>query len=361
MPGVASPSDLRGLLDPLSVGENCGPPPFSLREELDRARRGRSGDGQSAGDQKSPKRARAGDWEKVIRVCREWLSHKSKDFGLAARLTEALTKAHGLAGLREGLGLLRKFVEDFWEVLLPPPDPEEGYEGRLAVLRWLDDADRGALFPVTVRAVPLARERPRGVSWLEWKRLHDRNDAAAWKAFEQSLAGLTYAECLSVVGDLELAGSELDGLVLAVRERSGQHDFDMPALRQAVRDCEDFARQLLERCPAPVVAEDPGGAAGVQGALDDREGEPAPGGDDPTWAGEVAGHPLVYSREQIYELIGELAAELKQIEPHSPVPYLLDRAVELGSMPFPRLMKELIKDGPALGKISQEFGIKEGM
>jgi len=46
------------------------------------------------------------------------------------------------------------------------------------------------------------------------------------------------------------------------------------------------------------------------------------------------------------------------LEPHSPIPYLVQRAVELGAMPFPQLMRALIRDANTLTELSRELGIK---
>ena len=48
------------------------------------------------------------------------------------------------------------------------------------------------------------------------------------------------------------------------------------------------------------------------------------------------------TRADVYAKVAEAAAVLQQLEPHSPIPYLLNRAVELGNLPFPELMKNLI-------------------
>ena len=58
--------------------------------------------------------------------------------------------------------------------------------------------------------------------------------------------------------------------------------------------------------------------------------------------------------------MSEAAAKLQQIEPHSPIPYLLNCAVELGSQPFPDLMKSLILNADVLKVLNRELGIKEG-
>ena len=65
------------------------------------------------------------------------------------------------------------------------------------------------------------------------------------------------------------------------------------------------------------------------------------------------------TRAEIYARVAEAAAKLQQIEPHSPIPYLLNRAVELGSLPFPDLMKSLILNADVLKLMNRELGIKD--
>ena len=50
---------------------------------------------------------------------------------------------------------------------------------------------------------------------------------------------------------------------------------------------------------------------------------------------------------------------LRELEPHSPVPYLIQRAIELGELPFPKMIKELIRDVAILSELNRELGIKE--
>ncbi|MGZ3390885.1 MAG: hypothetical protein ACXVCF_14990, partial [Isosphaeraceae bacterium] len=80
--------------------------------------------------------------------------------------------------------------------------------------------------------------------------------------------------------------------------------------------------------------------------------------DGVTGPGDSA-EPKMETRAEIYARVAEAAAKLQQIEPHSPIPYLLNRAVELGSLPFPELMKSLILNADVLTLMNRELGIKE--
>ena len=53
------------------------------------------------------------------------------------------------------------------------------------------------------------------------------------------------------------------------------------------------------------------------------------------------------------------AAALQRLEPHSPIPYLINRAVELGALSFPELMRILIRNSDVLAGLNRELGIKQ--
>jgi predicted component of type VI protein secretion system len=56
----------------------------------------------------------------------------------------------------------------------------------------------------------------------------------------------------------------------------------------------------------------------------------------------------INTREQAYETLARIANFLARIEPHSPVPYLLHRAIAWGGMSLKELLPELLHDQAAL-------------
>jgi type VI secretion system protein ImpA len=59
----------------------------------------------------------------------------------------------------------------------------------------------------------------------------------------------------------------------------------------------------------------------------------------------------VRSRAEAYQLLAEIAEFLVRTEPHSPVPYLVSRAVAWGSMPLEELLSELVRNSGELTEI----------
>src|SRR5258708_40271741 len=115
-PGFTMPSppliDIDALLAPISAETPAGDDlPYDVRLKLDEYRKIVEG-AERAEDNKEA------EWDKVIEVAQETLKHKTKHLRPAARLTEALVRQNhqgkivGYAGLRDGLQLLRRLVDE---------------------------------------------------------------------------------------------------------------------------------------------------------------------------------------------------------------------------------------------------------
>src|SRR5213076_2466023 len=104
------------------------------------------------------------------------------------------------------------------------------------------------------------------------------------------------------------------------------HAPGMTGLRPPLEECYVLARDILKRRPA-----DSGGADGADG-----QSEGSGDGSGTKRGGQS-------SRQEVYRQLAEAAERLRQLEPHSPIPYLIQRAVQLGSMSFPQLIRQLVR------------------
>ena len=64
------------------------------------------------------------------------------------------------------------------------------------------------------------------------------------------------------------------------------------------------------------------------------------------------------TRAEAYETLERLADYLGSIEPHSPTPYLIRRAVSWGKMPLPQLMNEILREGGDLHGMMNMLGLQ---
>jgi type VI secretion system protein ImpA len=69
---------------------------------------------------------------------------------------------------------------------------------------------------------------------------------------------------------------------------------------------------------------------------------------------------LIKSREDAYQTIQQAADYLERLDPHSPVPPMIKRAIRWGKMPLKDVLQEVIKEPQALQEVKNLLGLSEG-
>lgn len=356
--------ELDNLVKPLSDAEPCGPairfdPIFTeirlAREEDD--------PNLPMGVWERPlKRA---DWPLIEARCKTTLARHAKDLQIAAWLTEAWTRQHAFDGLFRGLVLIERLLSGFWDTLHPQLDDDGDAEMRIAPLEWMNVALAG-----TIRVqIPLLR-RSAGpasrFSLADWERMTmaelapGRQDDARKAPADADGTLQTRAEIIDYAkanlgADVERSTQLIRGCLAAVLSiasftdaRLGMEAPNMSKLRDTLRAVE---RVLLQLATAP--KEEPMEPAPASPQDAPQDGAPAP-------AAAAAPAPLASgwkNRDEAYAALEAIADYLSRIEPHSPTPYLLRRAVNWGRLPLPELMAEIIREEGDLNRLGNILGL----
>lgn len=353
MPSAAT-LDFDSLLSPIPGDSRGGESlryagPYDAIEEARRA-----DDELTQGDWQRD--TKASDWRQVIELSTEALSKRSKDIQIAAWLTEALVRLHGFAGLRDGCRLIRELIGQFWDCLYPEIE-ESDLEPRAAPLEWMNQR-----LPEAVRFVPIARSsRGNQYGWWHWQESRNvdnlaRTNAEARNAalaegkvsgeeFDKAVATLRRPHYETLFADLGEAVAELQALDQVVDERFGRDAPSLVALKQAVDDCHTLIEATVKRKRE---LEPDAEAAAVRGT--GASGVADPGAD---------GGGMLRDRAAALQQLSEVAAFFRRTEPHSPVSYLVQRAVQWGHMPLEDWLHEVIKDQTVLGHLRDTLGLKE--
>ena len=69
---------------------------------------------------------------------------------------------------------------------------------------------------------------------------------------------------------------------------------------------------------------------------------------------------IMGSKSELLRTLGEIAAHFKRVEPHSPVSFLLERAVSWADMPLDQWLAEVVNDDSVLGVIRDRIGVPRG-
>jgi type VI secretion system protein ImpA len=223
-------------------------------------------------------------------------------------------------------------------VIDDPTNPDD-VEYRTSKLNWLDDAEKKPYFPNSVRAVPiLSLSDGRGVSYLTCQQKPSGPPEVTPEEFAKAVhsATPTDVERLRAINDdITEALNEIRELSAVLDAKAGGAATGFGAVRKALVDCQSMSQQALKMRAGEVVA-----TASPAG------GEPAAAAAAPV--NEAVPLGPVRNREEIYARLMQLIGMLEESDPHSPVPLLIRRAIELRGMKFPELVDALTRDAKVL-------------
>ena len=372
---------MQALLAPIPGPDPCG---VSVRAEslFTDIRLAREEDDPSLPMRQWERPLAKADWPHIEALCSETLRARSKDLQLAAWLAEAWTRqGSGLAGLARGLLLLRELVVRYWSGLHPRIDPPEeggGCEARIAPLDWLGDSMAHTL-RVHVSLLPLAQRQSASVSLADWENLIHRElsgtpqEAAALRdakepplnreAIVENVARHYPEAVIQRLAHVREARTYLAALVDQLKGHLGPEAPNLRKLGAVLETQERVLLQVMAALPARQDVQDAPQAAHCEEddmpdadsvVTDSREGaDDALPPVEPVAPVSTGGWR---NRDEAYQTLEALARYLSAIEPHSPTPYLIHRAVRWGRLPLPELMAEIMQEEGDLNRIVQLLG-----
>jgi len=346
------------LLKPIAEDMPCGP---ALRYDpiFTEIRLAREEDDPSLpmGEWERPlKRA---DWPLIESRCKAMLGSRSKDLQIAVWLLEAWTRQHAFDGLYQGLSLIDRLVRQFWEPLHPMIQDDDA-DARVAPLEWLNGA-----FAVSVRLhmplIKIANRKPPGLTLSDWESMTARELAAGGHVIENAEAGEAPMTRQEVIGyaqqrlgrELALKQQVLHRCINCLETMLAFLDLQLgsqsPNLSKLKAVLVAIERVLVQLAPEQKEEEMPM----IQETREEDVGLSAEA------APPVAALSGWKNRHEAYATLSALADYLSLVEPHSPTPYLLRRAVNWGRMPLPELMAEIIREEGDLNRLVNMLGLKE--
>lgn len=354
--------DVQALLTPLP-GENPAGEDLrysGLHDEIREARRAE--DNLPQGDWQ--RESKAAQWPKVVELTTTALANRSKDLQVSAWMSEALVHLYGFVGLRDGLKVMRGLQERFWDQLHPELDGED-MDARANVLSSLDKA-----LELPLKSLPLTRSGSgTDYSYIQWEEstkfdfpenmesleadayerltqlktraeTEKRVTGEAWRKVKGASGRAFYEQTYALLNE---CWQEFEALDRVMDEKFGRHTPGLGTLKKTLDDIRTLVEKLVKEKrllePDPVTdAAPPEGTSEVTGMA----GMTGP----------------VQSREEALKRLAEVAHYFQRAEPHSPVSYLIQRAIKWGQMPLELWLEDVINDGAVLGKLRETLGLK---
>ena len=368
---MASPSiiDLASLLAPISGESPAGkdirldPSPAS-KYQLIKIARSAARDVERKIVDDSDTSAADEHWRKILSLAPEILTEQGKDLEVASWLTESLIRRHGFQGLRDGFKLIHGLIEQYWDNLFPMPD-EDGLETRVAPLAGLSGHDSTGVLIPPIRKVPFTDgDYPGPYSLWQYQQALDvqRQPDEATRANKYERLGFTLEDIETAVANTDdvFFRNQLDDINEAIEackrftglldELCGsEHAPSTRNILNVLDECRGAISHLGKEKLAVLEEEETAEAPAVQ---EDGNNASAPGKTTETSPG------IVNSREAAFKQLLVIAEFFRTTEPHSPVSYVLEKAVRWGNMPLNELIAELIPEATSRERYSELTGVK---
>jgi type VI secretion system protein ImpA len=312
------------------------------------------------------------DFRKVISLAVPALERDSKDLQIAAWLSEALVKEHGFVGLRDSLKMLIGFQENFWETLHPEID-EGDMEGRANAIAWMELQTSFAIKQAKITGYT-------GYSYVDWedsKRFdipdnietldssdqakynelraqaekENRVTANKWRAELAQTRRAFYEELMFLIGECWAAYNDINRIIEEKFDRNQAPGLNN--LKKSLDEVQTQVKKILEdkRAEEPDEAEEV-----AEGETTDGEG-----GAIVKVAGVATASGAIQNRQDALKRLSDIAMFFQKTEPHSPISYLVQRAVKWGNMPLESWLQDVIKDETVIFQIRQTLGFNTNL
>lgn len=321
------------LLQPIPGDDPCGPdlsndPSY---DELTNLAKGKPE--VEIGSVQKP--AEPPDWRELRDKSAEFLG-RSKHLNVAVMYGCSRMQTDGLAGFCDGLKLIRGLIEQQWEKLHPRLDPEDNNDPtqRLNILGALT-ASRGAvggwLKPMDYLYSAEVCRRP-GMPPITFDQLMAARDKLPGAPDASALGSALNEAGADVIQKIQKSLEE------ALEDATGLDQFLTTTLGAGNTISFDTLQKGLAELISLIAPYASGGAVATDGTTPAEDGAPAhadQGGATFSIRGDIK------SREDVVRVIDTICAYYDQVEPSSPVPYVLRRAQKMVKMNFVEMVHEL--------------------
>lgn len=331
---------IENLLQPVSAERPCGPDLSSdpMYDELTTILKGKPE--VDIGSIHKP--AEPPDWREMRDKSAAYLA-RSKHLRVAVMLSCGLLKTGGLAAFLDGLQLIRGLLEQYWAALYPLLDPEDNNDPtqRLNMLSALT-APRGSMAAGWLTVVDYLYTvpvfQPKGAAAINFDQIIGSRKPAEGAEGAAPAPGVDPAR---LAAQIRAAGADqiavhrqtleqmleavhgIDQFLTTTLGSTNTISFDMleKSLRELLGALAPFLPVATGEVPAETAtAAEPGSSPG-----------PA----------AITVHGAIRSREDVVHALESICDYYEQVEPGSPVPYLLRRAQKIARMNFVEAVQEL--------------------
>jgi type VI secretion system protein ImpA len=292
------------------------------------------------------------NWHKIYILAPKVIAEESKDLEIACWLTEALVRKSGFQGLRDGFTLIRQLIENYWDDGLYPSEDEDGIETRVAPVAGLngEGADGVLLSPIRNSFITEDVSAGQFNLWqykqaVDISRMSDERNQSAQiekvgfclEDIEKAVAQSSTEYYAELFEDIEICLVEYRAINSLLTELCGT--YDAPPTSKIIELIEDAKSALnhIAKLKLPVI--------NTEIIVEENDDSLDASQENTTNSVTTTSvSTALNSRDDAFKQLDTIAEYFRKTEPHSPISYILTKAIKWGNMPLEELMKELIPD-----------------
>lgn len=313
------------------------------------------------------------DWDFVKNQCAELLSHTSKDMKLALWYVDALSHTDHLAGISQGLSLLQTLNDDYWLTMYPPLDgEEESMDIRAGLLSWFVKA-----LTDDIKQLSLADTKVESYNYNYYltARDHDKqrqqnpdsetSNQLTLSDYNHAIKNSSKAWQKALMSNLNKVTEQWQALTDQLNDLMGMDAPVFAPVTDLLMALKQHLHPLLPEYADTTNSISQEGVADTVDSTDDHESTKSDGNKSLASTKNVtltdfnpSNRDHQSNRRQALKLLAQIQEYFATNEPHSPVTFLLGRAIDWADMPLDQWLAHIIKNEDQLSMISDMVGIQ---
>lgn len=313
------------------------------------------------------------DWDFVKNQCAELLSHTSKDMKLALWYVDALSHTDHLAGISQGLSLLQTLNDDYWLTMYPPLDgEEESMDIRAGLLSWFVKA-----LTDDIKQLSLADTKVENYDYNYYLTARDHDKQRQQNPDSETSNQLTLSDYnhaiknsnenwqKTLMSNLNKVTEQWQALTDQLNDLMGMDAPVFAPVTDLLMALKQHLHPLLPEYADTTNSISQKGVADTVDSTDNHESTMLDGNKSLASTKNVtltdfnpSNRDHQSNRRQALKLLAQIQEYFATNEPHSPVTFLLGRAIDWADMPLDQWLAHIIKNEDQLSMISDMVGIQ---
>ncbi len=310
------------------------------------------------------------DWEFVENQCAVLLTNTSKDMKLALWYVDALSHTEHLAGISHGMRLLQELNNEYWLTMYPPLDGEDdSMDIRAGLLSWFVKALTDDLKQLTLSD---SRTEHYNYNYYLTARDHDKqrqqnpdngaSNQLTLGDYNQAIKNSSKSWQQALMTELDTITTQWQTLTDQLNDLMGMDAPVFAPVTDLLVALKQHLQPLIPDHTDKAMQEDITDANIYDNSDEDMISKSAGQSSASTNVTSTSFNPTnrdhQSNRRQALKLLGQIQDYFATNEPHSPVTFLLGRAIDWADMPLDQWLTHIIKNEDQLAILSDMIGIQ---